>query len=187
MGMEEHRRAESLNGIFTAAHEMQNRGDAEGAIRLYRQAVRSYPNNCGLLSELALALSAREDEESLGEAIALSEKVLQNCTNEKVRGTTRANLCFLYRRRGDAAHASALALSSPHIWECREMLQPDMVPEEAKNESLRRAVHTVLAVLRDRIAGVTPTFALGYAPVPDAADALSEIAAFLKEEPECVL
>ena len=56
-GMEELRSQDTLNAIFTTAGEMRRNGDRAGEIALLRDAVRRYPHNEGLLSELAIALT----------------------------------------------------------------------------------------------------------------------------------
>ncbi|MBQ2706667.1 MAG: hypothetical protein IJF67_00280, partial [Clostridia bacterium] len=54
------------------------------------------------------------------EAIELAERALAGDISEKVRHTTEACLCLLYREIGDDARAETLLRTLPHVWESRE-------------------------------------------------------------------
>ena len=97
---------------------------------MIRDALRIYPNNYSLLSELALALTIKNNSISeFNEAITLSEEVLDKSTNEKVRSTTKANLCQLYLRVNEYEKGFNLINRYHNIWECREMLVPNFTEE----------------------------------------------------------
>ena len=104
-----------------------------------------YPNNYGFLSELALALTLKintcGEYELITEAITVSERVLLNSTNEKLRSTTRANLCFLYLKAKEEEKALKLAKTLPHIWECREILLLEMLSSDASAIELKKGIH----------------------------------------------
>lgn len=164
VGMEQIRSEENRNAIFTAALDCERQQRWEEAIRILRSAVRTYPNDDGLLTELALALSRTEEPQARSEAIALSEKVLSRSTNEKLRSTARANLCFLYQAAGMHEKALALGRTLPHIWECREMLLPDLVRPGERAETVKRSLSIAQQVLRDVVQGKGICFSLGYGP-----------------------
>jgi hypothetical protein len=125
------------------------------AIQTLRDAIKVYPGNCGFLSELALALTLKintdTDYELINEAIALSERVLLNSTSEKLRSTTKANLCFLYLKVNEDEKAIKLAKTLPHVWECREILLPEMLIEDDYINELKKGIITVISVLCDKI------------------------------------
>ena len=121
LGMNEIRSRERLNAIFTEALNLERESKYEDAVGVFRAALKNFPDNIELTSELALALSKCESVNNKKEAIALSEKVLARCTNEKIRSTVRANLCYLYRDCGFNDKAEETARTLPHIWECREI------------------------------------------------------------------
>jgi transcriptional regulator with XRE-family HTH domain len=152
MGMNEKRRDSYLGDTFRRAHEYEAENRYNEAIELLRQAIQTFPNNYGLLSELALALSFKNSEttdgmQSAKEAIVLCECVLANSTNEKIRSTTRANLCFLYRRIGERQRALDLVRTLPHVWESREILLPEMQEGHDVLDSLKKAISIVLSML----------------------------------------
>ncbi len=182
--MDEIRSTERINAIFKQAHEYENNDDIDKAVEILRNAVKTYPNNYGLLSELALALSYKNDTASINEAIEFSEKVLQCSTNEKVRSTARANLCFLYLKSEQRDKAASLAKTLPHIWECREMLSVNIAEADKRNIVLKQSINTALTVICDLIDKNMDNniFALGadYGQQADIEAMLNKISLFLK-------
>jgi len=162
VGMDRMRSAQTRNGIFTRALVLERQGDWLAAIEVFREAIRIYPNDDGLRAELALALSRTGDSRDRDEAISLSEKVLENSDSEKLRSTVQANLCYLYSAAGLTEKAAAMGRALPHIWECREMLMPGLVPAEQRAETIERSFNIAFQVLRDVAAEREIAFSLGY-------------------------
>lgn len=155
IGMDDIRNVEKINSIFTIVHEYESKGMLDEAIQTLREAIKVYPSNCGFLSELALALTLKNDTDPkihlVDEAIALSERVLLSSTNEKIRSTTKANLCFLYLKKNEDEKAIELAKTLPHVWECREILLPEMFIEDKYIIELRKGIVTVISVICEKI------------------------------------
>lgn len=164
LGMDLLRSEQRRRDIFTRALDLERQGNWTGAIRVLRDAVKTFPNDDGFLTELALALSKTGEDPDRQEAISLSETVLSRSTNEKLRSTVRANLCFLYKAAGQTQKAMESGRSLPHIWECREVLLPDLVPEEQRQETVSRGLNIAVQVLRDVVSGTPIPFSLGYKP-----------------------
>ncbi len=155
-GMEEIRNRKHLEDTFTRAHEQEAAGNYQDATAILRNAVKTFPNHYGLLSELALSLSFEEPESrdsaaSTKEAILLGERVLKNCTNEKVRSTTRVLLCWLYTKTGENQKAVDLARTLPHVWESREMMMPELLDGQESVDSLKGSIRTMLSILCEKI------------------------------------
>ena len=162
LGMNEIRSRERLNAIFTEALNLERENKYEDAVGVFRAALKNFPDNIALTSELALALSKCESVNNKKEAIALSEKVLARCTNEKIRSTVRANLCYLYRDCGFNDKAEETARTLPHIWECREIHLREFV---ADNKDLSdRNLNIIMQVLDDYVNQRPISFSLGYKP-----------------------
>ncbi|WP_025705820.1 helix-turn-helix domain-containing protein [Paenibacillus graminis] len=155
IGMDDIRNVEKMNKTFSVVHEYESKGRIDEAIHTLREAIKVYPNNCGFLSELALALTIKNNtdtkSEFVKEAISLSERVLLSSTNEKVRCTTKANLCFLYLKINENEKAIKLAKTLPHVWECREILLPEMFNEDDYASELKKGINTVLSVICEKI------------------------------------
>ncbi len=162
LGMNEIRSRERLNAIFTEALNLERESKYEDAVGVFRAALKNFPDNLELASELALALSKCESVNNKKEAIALSEKVLARCTNEKIRSTVRANLCYLYRDCGFNDKAEETARTLPHIWECREIHLREFV---ADNKDLSdRHLNIIMQVIDDYVNQRPISFSLGYKP-----------------------
>ncbi|MBO5403009.1 MAG: helix-turn-helix transcriptional regulator [Clostridia bacterium] len=162
LGMKEIRSRERLNAIFTEGLNLERESKYEDAVGVFRAALKNFPDNIALTSELALALSKCESVNNKKEAIALSEKVLARCTNEKIRSTVRANLCYLYRDCGFNDKAEETARTLPHIWECREIHLREFV---ADNKDLsERHLNIIMQVLDDYVNQRPISFSLGYKP-----------------------
>lgn len=129
---------EARSEVFRRAHECFECGDYERAIEVHREGLKRFPNDDGMLCELALSLAMMPGE--LAEAIGLAERVVSGRGSEKMKHTARAALCLMYRMNGDAEAARRLAGSLPHVRECREeifaALERSGVPGE--NESYLR-------------------------------------------------
>lgn len=164
VGMNKIRSEEMRIRIFTEALDFERKEQWDKAIEVLRDALKTFPSDDELETELALVLSKTGQQKDLMEAITLSEKVLDRCTSEKLRSTARANLCFLYKSAGLTEKATAMGKTLPHIWECREMLMPDLVPEESRAEMVERVFNVAHQVLHDVAAGNEISFSLGYKP-----------------------
>lgn len=164
VGMNRIRSEKMRIGIFTEALNFEREGQWSKAIEVLRNALKTFPSDDELETELALVLSKTGIRKDLMEAITLSEKVLDRCTGEKLRSTARANLCFLYKAAGLTEKATAMGKSLPHIWECREVLMPGLVPEEQRTEIVERGFNIARQVLHDVAVGKEIPFSLGYKP-----------------------
>lgn len=156
MGMNEIRSKQYLNDIYTLAHQYENDGKHQEATDVLRKALKLFPNNYSLMSELALSLSFQslnDDKENVNvkEAIELCERVLANSTSEKVRSTTRTNLCFLYNSVCEKQKALDLARTLPHIWECREMVFPELHEGSEYIEALKKCIYSIVSVICEKI------------------------------------
>ena len=121
LGMDTIRAEETRRGIHAKAVAYQQEEDYEAAAKTYREALKTYPNDPGMMLGLAGALALQGDT---AEAIELMEKGLPLSANEKQKATIRAALCFLYLKAGKEDKANALASRLPHMRESREVIQP---------------------------------------------------------------
>lgn len=121
LGMDTIRAEETRRGIHAKAVAYQQEEDYEAAAKTYREALKTYPNDPGMMLGLAGALALQGET---AEAIELMEKGLPLSANEKQKATIRAALCFLYLKAGKEDKANALASRLPHMRESREVIQP---------------------------------------------------------------
>lgn len=150
MGMQKVREHETIADVFRRECRLKADGQYTQAAALLREALLYYPNNAGLMSELALALVGgpqRPDDEALEEAIRLCRRAMAQQMNEKVRATASATLCYALLLDGQTGEAARTAACLPHIWESRELILPDMQPDAQRKQALREAVRSALAAI----------------------------------------
>ena len=121
VGMDTIRAEETRYAIHQRAVDAQRRGDYAAAEKIYRDALRIYPNKPGMILGLAGTLALKGET---AEAIMLMERGLPISQNEKQKATMRAALCFLYLEAGQEEKANRLAGELPHTRESREVIQP---------------------------------------------------------------
>jgi len=122
IGMEKINDRNKREGIFTSGHDYIRAGDIDSAINEYKTALKTFPNDEGIMSDLAMSFALSDDKENLTNAVELCERILSNGFGEKVHHTTRAALCYIYMKIGEKDKAIATAKKLPHIRECRETI-----------------------------------------------------------------
>ena len=191
VGMDGIRREETLRGIHGEILRLVANGQIREAVALNKEALKTYPNNSGLLLSLGETLAHQDDEASVGEAISVIERGLQNSESSmKAKGTAAANLLFLYLKAGRIEQAKALVKSLPHVWESREVLLPEVCDGEAYAAELKRLILKLLVFLCGKIDGLPSRsygkipiyFQLGvdWEPKQDADRMLAQIGEFLR-------
>lgn len=120
IGMDKINDIQTKATVFTEGHKYISKGDINSAIEVYSEALKIFPNDKGIMSDLAMSLALDGDREKLSQAIALCERVLSDSQGDKVHHTTRAALCFMYLKVGEKEKAVTAAQELPHIRESRE-------------------------------------------------------------------
>ena len=121
IGMDRINDDKTKTAVFTKGHELARNGDAAAAVKVYADALKSYPGDAGVMSDMAMAL-ALQGPDKLGEAAELCERVLSGGGSVKARHTARAALCFIYYKSGERDKAAAAAKNLPHLRESREKI-----------------------------------------------------------------
>ena len=120
VGMDKINDTHVLSDVFKEGQKHLQNGDAQAADEVYAEALKAFPNDTGVMSELAQALALDGDPEKLNQAVTLCERVLSGNPGEKCRHTTRASLCFIYLKAGEKEKAIKMAQNLPHARESRE-------------------------------------------------------------------
>lgn len=144
-GMDRIRSDERPGDVIRRAGTERASGRLDEAEAILRGGLKLYPNNLGIMSELALTLTRLG---AADEAIGLSERVLSQSTSDKLRATTAANLVYLYLSVGRDESARRLASGLPHMRECRELIEAELArtPEEYSS-ALQKAAKQLLTLL----------------------------------------
>jgi transcriptional regulator with XRE-family HTH domain len=121
IGMDEIRAKRTLWEIHGRATDYMKAQKYDEAEKVYRDAMKVYPRDPGMLLGLASVLALKGDTK---ESIGLIETGLPLSGNEKQKATMRAALCFLYAKAGEREKAKELAYHLPHTRESREVITP---------------------------------------------------------------
>lgn len=122
LGMEQLREAHRLGEVYTTARTHLRQKDWSGAIEVYERALRIWPNDAGILTDLAMALALAGTPTQLARAKELCERVLSMSPHSKVQHTARAALCYIHAKSGDRERAFQCAKELPHQRESREVV-----------------------------------------------------------------
>lgn len=192
VGMDEIRKEETLRKIHGEINDLVISGQTDKAVALIRDSLKIYPNDSGLLMSLGETLAHQHDNPTATqEAITIAERILQSTdVSTKAKGTTSANLLFLYLRAGQQEKAESLIRSLPHIWESREILMPEVYSDEEYAEALKKCIIKVLSFLckkidaaADRQIGIAPAYiqlGVDFTPKASTAEMLTEIKNFIE-------
>ncbi len=135
MGMDEIRSENTKNNIHKNANIQTKNGKYDSAEAIYRNALKIYPEDTGIMLGLAGVLALRDKST---EAVSLIEKGLSLTVGEKQKATMRAVLCFLYAKIGHSDKAVAMAKTLPHQRECREVILPQLEKDISPNDIMSR-------------------------------------------------
>jgi tetratricopeptide (TPR) repeat protein len=113
---------QTRNNVFTTARNHWRNGDLNAAIEVFSEALKTFPNDEGIMSDLSMALALADDPDKLSQAVSLCERVLSDNQGDKVHHTTRAALCFMYMKAGEKEKAIEVARKLPHVRESREII-----------------------------------------------------------------
>ena len=78
--------------------------------------------------------------------------------------------------------ARTLGKTLPHIWESREALMPNLVPDNEHDDALKASVYTALIMICDLISDVKASgenFSLGKSSLADGKEMIDMISAYL--------
>ena len=129
VGMDKINEQQTRNNVFLAAHDHIRNGDINAAVQVYTDALKLFPNDEGIMSDLAISLVLSDDPDNLSKAVDLCERALSDNKADKVHHTTRAALCFIYMKNGEKDKATEIALRLPHVRESRENILAQLEDE----------------------------------------------------------
>ncbi len=166
--------------IFNASHEHFRNKDYNGAVMVFSEALKTFPNDEGFMSELAMALALNGGTDKLIQAVTLCKRILSGNAGEKVHHTTRAALCFIYLKAGQKEKAMFMARSLPHVRESREVITKQL-ESELSMEDIDANLDFIAIGESDQQDIITVDFGMNMIPICTDFDLTGKIAA-LREE-----
>ena len=145
MGMETFKDESDIADILKKRQELKNRGEVIKSCELLRKAVKRYPKNYELLSNLVydLVFANTDDEESrisnLHEAESLIERILAECPDEGLCRAMIGQKIWVLNWLDRTDEAVALAEKSlPSMDDCREVFLKTILSGEKQREFCRK-------------------------------------------------
>ena len=122
LGMDEMSAHQRRGEAYTQARIHMRRHDWNAAVSVYEEALSIWPENDGLMCDLAMALALHGGPEQLSKAAGLCLRVLEGQAGLKVQHTARAALCYIYHKMGDKDRSAEFVRQLPHTRESREVV-----------------------------------------------------------------
>lgn len=138
LGMDAMQEMQRIGAVYTEARRHLSAQDWPAAISVYEKALRIWPADSGLLTDLAMALALTGERASQQRAAELCTRVLCSDASIKTQHTARAALCYIYRQLGENALAAETAHQLPHTRESREVVLDHLQsnPDESELHAL---------------------------------------------------
>lgn len=131
--------------------EYANRGEVAKQVALWREAVQKYPGDFHCLSSLAHALhgtvyssgDTETIENNAKECVAISERILRDCTDSDIRNSAIQNLVHMHSNKDLSIASEEKAVQYANMAGCmftsrQELLESAYFTEESKE--IKRAV-----------------------------------------------
>jgi len=114
--------------IIKEANKHHEVGHMEDVLSTLRIGLQEFPNGYVLMENVVgciahMTKESKEKDSLLQEGISLGEKILEECTVDKVRHNTIYSLCSLYGEKGEREKAITLAEKMQTNWYIQHGIQ----------------------------------------------------------------
>lgn len=150
LGVGEVRKQEKIDWYFTESKRLLHDGKTGENIALMRKAVKEFPNEHKLISQLAFALFFHidRDREMCSEAIELDERILRESTDIYLRSNSIQRLSYSYHYLGSNEKAKEYAEMAGYMFNSREVLLSSVLEgEEGENHKKSLIVSSLMLIL----------------------------------------
>ena len=129
--------------------ELARLGRTLERIKLWQKAKNEFPNDLTVLHGLMYALQAEGREKNADEIIEYGERILQESTDNALRGGAIQSLCYTYLRKGDIETAKKYAKMAPIY----HVTVNQMMPHLLNGQEAVKYCQTNIQTLMDLIVG----------------------------------
>lgn len=109
LGVGKIEKEKKLNAYRDKNAELFRDGKSQERVALWREAQKEFPNDLSVVYNLMYALSATDRSANSDEIIACGERILNESTDQSLRGGAIQCLCFTYYAKNDAESAKKYA------------------------------------------------------------------------------
>lgn len=139
VGMNELRDEEKRQTIMQDCALLASEGKIGAVIERLQEGLRTFPTDYAMMAELAMYLDGygstdEERQANRSEAIEISERILEFCTDSNIRNNVRGNMCFTLWRNGEHERAIAIAKTLPNLYHTMEATLPRFLSGKEKIE-----------------------------------------------------
>jgi len=122
LGIDIDRKTERIQAIYDAAKKQSWDGYHGEAIAALRRGLAEYPGSYRLMEGLASELFCYADQTTNDEVVSLCDKILEGCTDGKIRQAILVIVCRMYPKVGRREEALRMAQASPGYQDARQEL-----------------------------------------------------------------
>lgn len=109
LGVGEIEKEKKLEEYMKKGHQLAHEGRNEERVALWRAAQKEFPNNLQVLYRLMYALQVENREKYAEEVITYGKRILDESTDNQLRGGAIQSLCYTYHKIGDDETAKKYA------------------------------------------------------------------------------
>lgn len=135
LGIDVTQKQAEIDRLIIEISEISRLGDNKEAYRRFKEALKQYPDSYELMYWTASTTNCFKSDESFtkeerdsmrDESIRLYEKILDGCTDERIRTDTIGELCMKYAEAGNREKADELANCLPTLFWSRDFVRADI-------------------------------------------------------------
>lgn len=171
MGMDRIKDTSEVDNILKTVSENAADGRIEENIALLEEAVKRFPNEYRLLSEYAYYLTfvnwdrgGEAYRKNCLKAIDISERILSECTDNKIRGTIQANLCYNYQNAGQHEKAVEAVRKLPFMWESFEVVGESILEGDELLDLQQNNIFSMMELMYMTLVGMSREDAPRFTP-----------------------
>lgn len=156
VGMDAITNQEGRDAIDAQRRKLSSQGKVAEAIAVLREGLKCFPHDYAWMAELATLLDGHgkteeERRKNTEESIALSERILNFCTDAAIRGNVQANVCYSLRRAGEHKRGKEIAQSLPNFYKTSQTVLPWFLEGEELLEYTQQTVQMLTYCVRSSI------------------------------------
>ncbi|MBQ7322772.1 MAG: helix-turn-helix transcriptional regulator [Clostridia bacterium] len=160
VGMNEIHNKEKYDEFNLKAGKLASEGKIGEAIATLREGLKAFPSDYHFMAELACYLDGygktKEERQANGEeAIRISERILEFCTDTSIRNDVQANICYAMKRYGDKEKARKMAESLPNYYKTAQQVLPIFLEGRERQECCKSGIQMLAycfyATVRDML------------------------------------
>lgn len=148
IGMNEIISQEKRDSFLQTAQKFSSEGKLAECISVLREGLHAFPNDFHIMLELAVYLDGYGDtvedrKKNRNESVKLSERILEFCTDNKIRYKAQSSMCYSLWRNGEQERAVKIANELPTLYSTAETALPKFLSGKEKIEFCQTTIQKI--------------------------------------------